>query len=247
MILFFSGTGNSKHIATLLAAELSDELLDVSVYTRQKVGATLNSDKPFVLVAPAYCSYIPLVVEKFLLDSTFSGNKDFYLVMTFGGSFSAAGVNMKIGKFIKSKGLRYMGLKCLRMPENFITMFAAPTPKLAEKIIVRADKKVPAVAEKIGKGKSFFKCKFPSVFTYWENPLFYKRFVIDEPYTVTEACVSCGKCATLCPLANIELKEGKPCWKGNCTQCMACIGGCPKNAIEYGKKTQKKRRYYLEK
>ncbi len=36
---------------------------------------------------------------------------------------------------------------------------------------------------------------------------------------------------------------GKPVWGDNCTHCMACITLCPTQAIEYGKKTQKKRRY----
>ena len=57
------------------------------------------------------------------------------------------------------------------------------------------------------------------------------------------ACIGCGKCAKLCPLNNIMLKDGKPVWGDECTHCMACIGNCPTEAIEYGSITQKKEKY----
>lgn len=43
-----------------------------------------------------------------------------------------------------------------------------------------------------------------------------------------------------------EVKEGGPVWGKRCTHCMACICGCPAEAIEYGKRTVGKRRYYNE-
>lgn len=63
----------------------------------------------------------------------------------------------------------------------------------------------------------------------------------------SEACVSCGKCAQRCPLNNIRISDGKPVWNGNCTHCMACIGGCPTEAIEYKSASKGNRRYYIMK
>ena len=60
---------------------------------------------------------------------------------------------------------------------------------------------------------------------------------------MTDACVSCGKCAAVCPLGNIAMVARKPRWGGDCTHCMACICGCPAEAIEYGKKSLGKPRY----
>ena len=50
----------------------------------------------------------------------------------------------------------------------------------------------------------------------------------------------------LCPLNNIHLESGRPVWGKNCTHCMACICYCPKEAIEYGKKSKGKPRYHFE-
>ena len=50
----------------------------------------------------------------------------------------------------------------------------------------------------------------------------------------------------ICPLNNIHLENSKPVWGKNCTHCMACICYCPKEAIEYGRKSKGKPRYHFE-
>ena len=79
------------------------------------------------------------------------------------------------------------------------------------------------------------------------NLLFYPLFVKARGYHATEACTGCGTCTALCPLNNIRMEDRRPVWGKNCTQCMACIGGCPAGAVEYGDKTRGKVRYYLSK
>ena len=78
------------------------------------------------------------------------------------------------------------------------------------------------------------------------NPIFYKCFVKADAFTANDKCIGCGKCAKMCPLNNIELKNSKPVWGKNCTHCMACICLCPTEAIEYGKKSVGKPRYHLD-
>ena len=75
------------------------------------------------------------------------------------------------------------------------------------------------------------------------NSLFYRFYVRTGPFTVSDACVSCGKCQRLCPLGNIRIQEGRPVWGDRCTHCMACICGCPAGAIEYGRISRGKPRY----
>lgn len=78
------------------------------------------------------------------------------------------------------------------------------------------------------------------------NPIFYKEIVKADAFTVSDACIGCGKCAQRCPLNNIRLNKDKPVWGSNCTHCMACICYCPKEAIEYGKRSVGKPRYHFE-
>ena len=54
MILYFSGTGNSRYVAKMMGEELKDEA--VSINDRLKTGnrEALVSKTPFVVVSPVY-------------------------------------------------------------------------------------------------------------------------------------------------------------------------------------------------
>lgn len=75
----------------------------------------------------------------------------------------------------------------------------------------------------------------------------YATMMSSKKFYVTNKCIGCGKCERNCPLGNIHSVNKKPVWGRTCTQCCACIGGYPESAIEYGKKSIGKSRYYLEK
>jgi ferredoxin len=66
----------------------------------------------------------------------------------------------------------------------------------------------------------------------------------DKNFIVDEKCNSCGICETVCPVSNIKMVDGKPQWQHKCQQCLACIHFCPTIAIQYGKKTMKRKRYH---
>lgn len=67
---------------------------------------------------------------------------------------------------------------------------------------------------------------------------------MDGKFCADEKCNSCGICEKICPSNNITLIEGKPDWHQKCEQCLACIQWCPQEAIQYGKKTIKYKRYH---
>jgi ferredoxin len=61
----------------------------------------------------------------------------------------------------------------------------------------------------------------------------------DRSFEVDERCNGCGVCSKVCPVANIALTDGKPCWLHHCENCFACFKWCPQEAIagkivEYG-------------
>ena len=63
MILYFSGTGNSRYAAQRIAVALGDELL--SINDRIKAGDTspVTSDERLVIVTPTYAWRIPRIVR----------------------------------------------------------------------------------------------------------------------------------------------------------------------------------------
>ncbi|MBQ5754626.1 MAG: flavodoxin family protein, partial [Oscillospiraceae bacterium] len=91
MIVYYSGTGNSRHCAKVLAAALGDEAVDVFHYIKDGIRAELITGKPWVFVSPTYAWQLPRIVVKFLRSSVFEGSKEAYFVMTCGDRIGNAG------------------------------------------------------------------------------------------------------------------------------------------------------------
>ena len=84
MILYFTGTGNSRHIARLISKEIDDEVISINELIKSGSNNEIKSDKPFVIIAPTYAWRIPMVVEKFIKNTKLSGNKKVYFILTCG-------------------------------------------------------------------------------------------------------------------------------------------------------------------
>ena len=244
MVVCFSGTGNSRYCARLLAQELSDEVVDCGHYIRNQIAADLVSGKPWVFVCPTYAWQLPRIFEQFIRSGSFMGSTDAYFVMTCGSDIGNA--EAYIRTLCDEKQLHFCGVAPVVMPENYIAMFSVPDAEEAKRIIAAAEPGLYRTADQIRQGKMLpaiqagvkDKTKSGPV-----NAVFYKKYVKADDFYVTDRCVSCGKCEEACVLGNISLERGKPVWGERCTHCMACICGCPAEAIEYGKKSRGKPRY----
>jgi ferredoxin len=249
MILYFSATGNSEYVAKNLAHLCGDEAVSVNDYLKKQEPLNINSEKPYVLVAPVYISTIPARVSELIQNSTLEGNKDFYVVMTCAGSgASASGVEAV--KICKKLHLNYRGIAHLTMPQDYLMFFEVKGKEENEVIMNNAIEQVPAIAEKINNNEDLDTSKVGVAHTMSIAPvtwLFDTFFIKPKKFYSTEECISCGICAKVCPLTNIKIVEGKPVWGKDCIHCSACINRCPKLAIEYGKKTQGKNRYVAKK
>ena len=136
------------------------------------------------------------------------------------------------------------------MPENYIAMFSTPSREDALETIRLAEAHIDNAARLIKDGKKFpqshltVKDKINSSIV---NDIFYPVFVHAKKFYAADSCISCGKCADVCPLGNIHMDDGRPVWGEDCTHCMACICRCPKEAIEYGRHSMGLPRYICPK
>lgn len=247
MIVYFTGTGNSRYCAEALAHYLEDEVIDSRIFMKNGIAAELISAKPWVFVGPVYAWQMAHVFEDFIRSGSFEGSRDAYFLITCGGSIAAAGKYME--KLCEEKGFNYMGTLSVVMPENYVAMFSVPDEEKSAKMIRIARKHIEKYAAAISErtpfeeGKKGVMDKFLSAAV---NRGFYKGFVSAKKFYTTDKCIACGKCVELCPLNNISMEEGKVKWGDKCTHCMACISYCPTEAIEYGKASIGKRRYRCE-
>ncbi len=129
-------------------------------------------------------------------------------------------------------------------------MYDCPSEDESLRIVENAEKQLETVISLIQGGNTIPEkstSAMDSVMSDIINPLFYTFAVGSRKFYTYDKCISCGKCESLCPLNNIKIKNGRPKWGNNCTHCMACICGCPTEAIEYGKISTGKRRYHCPK
>lgn len=244
MIVYFSGTGNSRYCAQMLADKLEDALLDTFHLIRDGIAPELTSEKPWIFVAPTYGWRLPRVFAQLLRSGRFSGSREAYFVMTCAGDTGNAGQYNRA--LCQAMGLRYHGTFSVVMPENYTAMFSIPDPELSKKLVDAARFALGKAILSIRAGEDFpprpagvlDRLKSGIV-----NTFFYRFLVKSSPFSVSDACISCGKCQRACPLGSISLENGRPVWGKACTHCMACINGCPVQAIEYGRASRGKRRY----
>lgn len=251
MVLYYTGTGNSRYGAQLIAKDLDDELVSINTYLRnRKKKKEFESKKPFVIVSPIYAWRLPKIIEKFIKESTFSGIRKIYFVATMGKETGRA--NKYIKKICEEKGLKFMGFTGVQMPEDYIIRFTIPEESEVTDIIEKGEKKFHEISKKIESQeviKKEDKTPFAFIKSGPANSLFTKFMTKTKKFYVTDECVSCHKCEKLCPMNNIKFKkkEKKPTFGENCNHCTACIQNCPVRAIEVKRKTEGKVRYVCPK
>lgn len=245
MVLYFSGTGNSKFAAKIISQSTADELVSLNDRIKNKNCTPIYSEKPYVLVCPVYAGRIPRIVEEYILNTEFKGTNKIYFIVT---CAQTPWITVKYAeKLCNRKNFICLGFSSVIMPQNYIVNGGTKSVQENKTVLSRAEEKIKHIAADIAEQKKLvIETPGKAIMSTVLNPVMYKMMISAKGFYATDLCNGCQKCVERCPLNNIKLQNGKPVWGNNCTHCMACIGGCPNKAVEYGKKTIGRQRYYLE-
>ena len=241
MVLYFTGTGNSRYLARRIAEGLEMPLYDLNAYIKAGDTAPVQTGRDVVLVTPTYAWRIPRVVSGWLGKTALTGAERIWFVMDCGSEIgNAAGYNRQLAA---QKHLHYMGTAQIIMPENYIAMFNAPQKEQARSIVEQAEPELQKVLTRLKAGQEFPPPRenlYDRLMSGPVNPVFYRFFVKADAFRATDACIGCGKCAKNCPvdaitrtdyiapghkLASMQIDTKK------CVKCGACISNCKFNAI----------------
>ena len=259
MIFYFSGCGNSKHVAETLATGLNDTLVFIPEAARENhFDYTLAEGESLGFVFPIYAwgpaKLVLDFVEKMTIKvgpSTGSGTSPYtYFACTCGDESGLAEKVMR--KALDKKGLKLSACFSVQMPETYIGMpgFKLDSEENVKRKYANAEAMLKHNIPRLRNKEQFSEMTKGGAAwlkTHMINPGFNRLATNDKKYLSTDQCIHCGKCVEVCPLKNITLEDGRPKWNGNCTMCMACYHHCPVNAIQYGKATVGKGQYYYGK
>jgi len=240
MILYFSGTGNTRRVARKLAEQTRDKACPVTRCAR------LDGDV-LGLVFPIYAWALPKIFERELRRLLPSCKARYiYMVCTCGDDIGRA--DRRLERLLNKYGCRLNAAVSLQMPETYVALpgFRLDTPEKAKQKIEEAARCLTHTVPRLLRREEFRevvpgRCAWAK--SYVLSPLFYYFFVGDKAFHSLDTCNGCGTCVRQCPVGNITLAAGRPHWNGRCTGCLACYHHCPRNAIQLGKRTRGKGRY----
>lgn len=251
MILYFSATGNSKHVATRIADEIGDKAVSIETLMDYPFDGPTSillqiKDPYFGLVVPTYAFGLPKIVEDFLnsLKVEFITDVYSFLIATYGTTPGAIASAAK--KLLKSKNNKpFDSYFSIRMPDTWTPVFDLSDANEMEKINQKADQEIDDVLLKI-KNK-ITGCKMNRALPGFLTPLGrlqYNSMRKTANLSVNDSCIGCGLCERQCPHKAIKVVNGKPCWvKRSCSMCLRCLHSCPTFSIQCGKNTEKHGQY----
>lgn len=244
MILYFSGTGNSRYVSKRIGELTGEQVVSINQRLKEKDYSPVQSENPFVFVGPVYAGRLPRVMDEYISKVNFAGTNQAYFI-------GACAANpwqtvQYVEKLCRQKNFALLGFNSVVMPQGYVAGGGTQPKEVNDKILEAAEPVIVKIGEAV-RDKQLLPKEQPgkAVMSKFLNPVMYSLMISAKAFYAADKCTGCGKCAQRCPLNNITINQGKPVWGTDCTHCMACIAGCPSEAIEYGKKTQGKPRYYL--
>ncbi len=239
MVIYFSGTGNSKWVAKKIAENLNDKIFEI---TDRIDLHDIENEKQLGIVFPMHTFYIPKIVLDFLVKI-----KDKKIPYKFAIASCAGEPANYIGILEKITEFNY--ITYIQMPNNDVFHLNVASIDEAQKTIQNAEGKIKEISKDIinkenRKQKIKTSRKIMSFFGKRINKILTNR---TKPFYADDKCVSCGICELVCPIKSIKMDDLRPKWNDKCLVCASCINRCPKQAIQYGDSTKKRDRYYLEK
>ena len=250
MVLYFSGTGNSTFVATTLANFLGMKSLFIPEINN---GGEIQGEERIVIVFPVYSWGVPPLIAKFITDL----GKDFWenhvsagypvdCVMTCGDEVALA--PEMISKVFHKMGIILNSIWSVTMPNNYVLLpgFDVDSKELENSKLQSCESRILEIAQSLQRQEKridVVRGSVPWLKTKLMFPLFKKWGIFPKKWHFTTSCISCGKCAKICPLLNVRMQEGHPVWGKTCCSCLGCYHVCPVHAVEYGKETRKKGQY----
>ena len=257
LMLYFSGTGNTAHIARLFSEKTGAQCLSIEAET--DFSAQIADTDTIAFAYPIYGSRVPRIMREFVARhmSELAGRKLIILVTQM--FFSGDGARVFTDMFWDG-AVEVIYAEHFTMPNNVgnVPLFPFhPSRRKRRRDMRRAEAKMMRVCDEIKagvvrkRGFSRFSQLLGSIQgRLWQGD---SKDPLPQPgmeerartgVRIRKSCNVCGVCVDVCPMKNLEIDEGsagheqilsnavsKITHKNNCTVCYRCVNRCPQKAI----------------
>ncbi len=245
MIFYFSGTGNSKHIADKIVNSTGERLVFMSEsIIGKKETYEIGEDESVGFIFPVYWYCMPTIVEKFITELKLSGYQKQYVYAIVSYGIAPGNVMGRFIKTLSTKQIPIDGVFGVKMIDNHMFGFQIVSIDKQKTILDSAEVEIDKIISMIGRREKI--CYITKGKIAFLTPVVgyaYRKTKHAKKFSVTKDCNGCEQCEKSCPCNVIHIVGGQPKWEGDCTFCLNCIHGCKQSAIRYGKFLKTRTRY----
>jgi len=238
LLIYYSGTGNTKYITDKLEPRLS-KFFDVEVYRINPLKMEQLDLKKYDLIGISYPIYglnLPSKVHKFFKKQKLDKGQRVFIYKNSGETWRENNSSsLVLRKIIQRQKANLTNEYHFIMPYNIHFRY---DEKLVKEMLVMDDKLMDILVKEIVD-------EIPNIKKYTFHNNFWNRMLrmtyIGGPINVgfykvnKKKCIKCGVCVKGCQMNNIYFnKKGNIAFHHKCLMCCYCTLNCPKDAIRMG-------------
>lgn len=238
ILYVFSGTGNTRASADLIAEALRRRGIETSVWDVRIPFSSAPDPNEFDIAGfgyPIHAFNTPQFFLRFAKTLPGVSGMPAFIFKTSGEPFHPNNASsMPLMRVLRKKGFRTALERHLLMPYNI--MFRYPDA-LAKQMYLHTRGMAEVIASAVADGKTqkFRFYPWTVVWMYFFRLQWFGAWVNGPLIHVKkDLCSGCGLCAARCPAQNIRMEGGLPHFSYHCTMCMRCAFNCPKDAVRPG-------------
>ena len=233
--VYFSGTGNSRHVLDVFLKAYDETLTSFSIED-DGVLTAIKVHEELIFAYPVQYSTVPKILRDFICENKelWKGKKVFVIATM--GLFSGDGAGA-LARLLQRYGAKVEGGIHIKMPDSIGDEKVLKRSFEKNKELVRqGEEKAERVAIFLKNGKPMKEGlgPFSRMFGLFGQRLYFGHKTSeysDKLKIDKDKCEGCGKCVALCPMKNISIKDGVCISESQCTMCYRCVNNCPKQAI----------------
>lgn len=237
LILYYTGTFNTTHLARAIKDKLEQNLYKTALYAIDIDSKPLDLT-PYdyiILSYPIYAFNAPKIFRHYIKGLSSLKGKIFYILKQSGeplklnnaSSYSLINSLKRGGAIIRNEyHFLYPYNIHFRYPDELAKELLLLNDKILEIFLYEFKNEIVHPFH-----KNYFYSLNSLLFRLQELGAYLNSFL----YKVDEnKCINCYKCLNSCPTHNIILKDGHLKFEHRCLMCMRCSFFCPKDAIKIG-------------